>query len=161
VEKIMRHVLLSAFLVLIVNIVSCSKEDQTLDWNDSELTWLNYSDGLKELAASGKSCIFIVYADWCPTCKKYSTLFKNPAVVTALEGVILVRSNKDKEPGISKLYDIDGEYVPRTFALDKIGKIIEDLNSDNPKWWYFLPANDPDYLIQFTNMVKQHHASST
>lgn len=157
----MKHVLLSVFLLLIVNIGSCSKEDRTLDWNDSELTWLNYSDGLKELGTSGKSGIFIVYADWCPTCKKYSRLFKNPAVVKALEGVILIRSNMDKEPNISKLHDIDGEYVPRTFALDKNGDIIRDLDSDNPKWWYFLPANDPGYLIRFTNMMKQHYASST
>ncbi len=103
----MKHILFSVFLLLTVNIGSCSKEDQTPDWNDSELTWLNYSDGLKELGASGKSCIFIVYADWCPTCIKYARLFKNSAVVKALEGVVLIRSNKDKEPNISKHYDIE------------------------------------------------------
>lgn len=60
----MKHILFSVFLLLTVNIGSCSKEDQVPDWNDSELTWLNYSDGLKELGANGTSCIFIVYADW-------------------------------------------------------------------------------------------------
>lgn len=147
------------FLTLIL--CSCSEDTTPPDWNDSELNWYSYKDGLEELNNSGKNGVFIIYADWCPTCKEYSELFSDPAVVKSLDSLVLIRSNKDLEPEISELFNIDGDYVPRTFALDKRGQIIRDLNSKNPQWWYFLPSDDEDYLIEFTKLVKQHVSAET
>lgn len=101
----------------------------------------------------------IIYTDWCPACKQYSLLFKEPSVVATLDGVVLIHSNRDHEPEISKLFDIDGEYILRTFSLDKEGQIIEDLNSSNSNWWHYLPVDNPDYLIQFVNKLKNHNIS--
>ena len=65
-----------------------------------------------------------------------------------------MRSNKDLEPELSKSSDIDGQYVPRTFAMNAEGQVIQNLNSNNSKWWYFLPANNAEYLGKFARAVK-------
>jgi len=95
--------------ILLFFLYACSKQDQAINWNDSELQWNSYYDGLAELKATGNKGTFIIYADWCPTCKQYSKLFKNGAVIDALQGITLIRLNKDKQPDVSKQFDFDGE----------------------------------------------------
>ena len=127
---------------------------RTVNWNDKNLSWLGYEQGLAQMKASGKPGLFIIYADWCPTCKEYAKLFADPDVVKAMKDVVLIRVNQDKEPEISKKYGLDGEYVPRSFALSSKGEIMKDLYENRSKFQYYLPANDPAYLVQFVNGVK-------
>ena len=149
-----KQIFLSSLLIFYLS--SCSTEERTINWNDEELSWHSFDDGLKQLNASGKNGLIIIYADWCQICKQYSKLFINDSVIQALQGVTLIRANIDKEPDISDRFNIDGGYVPRTFALDKNGNIIQDLDSNNPKWSYYLPANDPEHLIRFVTSLKQY-----
>ena len=111
---------------------------------------------MEEIKATGNKGILIIYADWCPTCKQYSGLFRYSAVIDVLQGLTLIRVNMDQERALSRKYNIDGEYVPRTFALDKNGEIIGDLNSSNPKWWHYLPANDRNVIIEFAELLHEY-----
>ena len=143
-------------VLLALFFAGCSPRHPPIDWNDTALDWHSYKEGMEELRTSGGKGMLIIYADWCPTCKKYSGLFRYAAVIDALEGITLIRVNMDEQRAISRRYNIDGEYVPRTFALDEDGSIIRDLNSDNPKWWYYLPANNPDRIIEFAELLHEY-----
>lgn len=149
------------FSALIVIFSGCAVDNSPPDWNDERLNWFSYESGMAEIKSSGKNGIVILYADWCPTCKEYSGLFRESEVVEVLEDLVLIRVNIDLEPETSTIFDLDGEYVPRTFALDSSGKIIKNLNSENPQWWYFLPSDDPDYLARFAQRVKNFNPSQT
>lgn len=125
-----------------------------IDWNDKALHWVSYEQGMATLKDTEKRGILIVYADWCGTCKAYSTFFKNQEVVRALDGLVLMRANADTEPGVSEKYGHDGDYVPRTFALNANGDIIKGAYDKQDKFAYFIPADEPGDLLQFIQRVK-------
>jgi len=123
-------------------------------WNEKELHWLSYEQGMSKLKNSDKRGILIIYADCCGTCKAYSTFFKEPEVVKALDGLVLMRANIDAEPAVSKKYGEDGDYVPRTFAVNAKGDIIKGAYSRPDKFAYFIPADEPQDLLRFLARVK-------
>jgi len=123
-------VIIAAAIILPVMAIAGNPESsappnpvKAIDWNDSQINWVSYEEGLKLLKNKKQNGLLIVYANWCGACKNYSTLFKNSDVVKELKGMILIRSDKNAEPDISKQFSLDGEYVPRTFALDSNGKM--------------------------------------
>ncbi len=106
------------------------------------------------LKDGGQRGILIVYADWCGTCKAYSKFFKDPEVVKALRGLVLMRADQDTEPALSKKFGSDGDYVPRTLALDANGAILTGAYENQGKFAYFIPADEPDDLLRFLRRVK-------
>ena len=150
------YLLKLVYFILLVSLlqISCSTQSVPIDWNDKQLNWLSYEEGIQKLKSTGKRGIFIIYADWCPTCKEYSILFRKPEVVNALKDLVLIRANMDEEKAVSEMYDYDGEYVPRTFALYSDGSIISIIYSKEEEYWYFIPSDDPEFLIQFAHKVK-------
>ncbi len=152
----MKRAITFSLALLIIFLGGCSRDHPPIDWNDAALDWHSFDEGMEEIKATGSKGILIIYADWCPTCKQYSGLFRHRSVINALRGITLIRVNQDKQPAISRKYNIDGEYVPRTFALGEDGKIIRDLNSSNPKWWYFLSAKNPDSIIRFAELLHEY-----
>tara|TARA_B110000495_G_C22675185_1_gene398821 strand:+ start:132 stop:590 length:459 start_codon:yes stop_codon:yes gene_type:complete len=140
--------------------ISCSifAEDniKKLDWNDKELTWHSYEKGMAKIKESKKPGLLIFYADWCSTCKEYSGLFANKKVIKSLQNLVLIRVDSDAEEEIEKKYNFDGEYVPKTFALNNKGQVIQKFYSKEEEYAYFIPSDDPDYLSQFAQLVKIH-----
>ena len=125
-----------------------------IDWNDTQLQWLSYQEGIVKLKQTGQRGILIVYADWCGTCKAYSTLFKDPKVVSALRGLVLMRANRDTDGVTSKKFGNDGEYVPRTLALSSNGDILTQAYARNDQFAYFIPADEPVELMEFLRRIK-------
>lgn len=144
--------LLLVFVASVVPAVAAAAPK--LDWNDQALDWHDYEAGLVELQRSGANGLLIFYADWCPTCKAYSKLFSRGDVVESLAGLVLIRVDVDEHPALSAEYDLDGEYVPRTFALDSAGRIVRSLYPGRSEYVYFLPADDPQYLRDFAARLK-------
>ena len=154
--RVMKKQIAPGLALVILLLGGCQPQHPPIDWNDAALDWHSYRDGMQALKASGGKGILIVYADWCPTCKQYSGLFRYAAVIDALQGFTLIRLDMDKQPAISRRFDIDGEYVPRTFALDANGRIIRELNAGNPKWRYYLPANNRHAIIEFADALHDY-----
>jgi len=98
------------------------------------------------MRADNKGAILIVYADWCGVCKRYSEMFRDPEVVKQSKHVVLIRINQDTSP-YAKDFSFDGSYVPRTFILDKRGKVLASPFGDK-KHGFFLPPGHSDYLVK-------------
>ncbi|GAA3957047.1 thioredoxin family protein [Allohahella marinimesophila] len=148
------HRTISFLALLMLSAGLHADEVLPINWNDEQLDWHSYEAGVDEIRRTGSVGMLVLYADWCPTCKAYGKLFGEEAVVNSLVGVVLIRANVDTEIGLSSRYDIDGDYVPRTFALDSKARIIEALDPSTEQFWYFLPVSKPDYVVSFAEKLK-------
>jgi thiol-disulfide isomerase/thioredoxin len=116
------------------------------DWNAREVVWAEYGPGLAAGKSEGKPILLVLYTDWCPHCHNYSRLFHDPELVLLSRRFVMIRVERDANRDISEVYDIDGEYIPRTFFLTPTGLVLTDLVSDNDEFRYFLDEHDPTEL---------------
>lgn len=117
------------------------------DWNVREVAWMPYEAGLAAGQAAHKPIVLVFYTDWCPHCHNYSRLFHDPELVRLSQQFVMIRVERDGHRDISARYDIDGEYIPRTFFLTPTGSVLTDLTSDNDDFRYFIDEHDPTELI--------------
>jgi thiol-disulfide isomerase/thioredoxin len=121
--------------------------DAPSDWNVREVAWMPYEAGLAAGKAQHKPIVLVFYTDWCPHCHNYSRLFHDPELVRLSQEFVMIRVERDGHREISGRYDIDGEYIPRTFFLTPTGSVLTELTSDNDDFRYFLDEHDPTELI--------------
>lgn len=116
-------------------------------WNDNQIHWMPYEDGLKAAKVQGRPICLIFYTTWCPHCANYSQVFSDPAVVKKAESFVMIRLDKDKNAELSKKYSPDGEYIPRTYFLSSNGQLDETLSETRPQYKYFYSERDPASLL--------------
>ena len=56
--------------LLLISSVSLAA-DTKIKWNDGNIEWHTYEEGLDLARIDQKPAIVIFYADWCPTCQDY------------------------------------------------------------------------------------------
>jgi len=137
-------------LVSVSSVTSSVEKSGAPDWNESELRWFDYEQGLQQAKLTGKPILLLLYADWCPTCHAYRSIFYNPEIVQQAKQLILVRVNIEQRPVIDQKYQLDGEYVPRTFVLDANGKIMHSALTRKSFPRYFI---SPDDVATFMRMM--------
>jgi thiol-disulfide isomerase/thioredoxin len=128
-------------------VVGASVADAPSDWNVREVAWMPYEAGLAAGKAQQKPIVLVFYTDWCPHCHNYSRLFHAPELVRLSQQFVMIRVERDGHREISARYDVDGEYIPRTFFLTPTGSVLSELTSDNEDYLYFLDEHDPTELI--------------
>ena len=124
-----------------------------IDWNDSDVEWYNYADGIEQAKQDGKKALIIVYADWCGVCKRYSEMFRNPEVVKQAKGVILIRINQDTEKQYADKFSVDGTYIPRTYILGTEQQILSSPYKSE-KYGFFLPPGKDEFLIKLLEWLQ-------
>lgn len=142
---------LQKFVALVLLILPCLSMAE-IDWNEHEVKWYGYIDGMLEARKQKKNVVLVVYADWCSVCKKYSKMFYDKSVISNSDKVILVKLNQDKDERYLKKFSLDGQYVPRTYILDSEFKVQPSPFKSN-KYDFFLPPNNSDYLVRLFNTL--------
>ncbi len=117
------------------------------DWNDANIHWMSYDEGLAAAKKEHRPVCLIFYTTWCPHCANYSKVFSNPDVVEKSKAFVMIRLDKDKNQALSGQYKPDGEYIPRTYFLSADGKLDETLTDTHPKYQYFYSENDPTSIL--------------
>jgi len=107
------------------------------DWNDQNIRWRPYAEGLAEASKQHKPVCLIFYTTWCPHCTNYSRVFQDPALVEKSKAFVMIRVDKDQQPDVSQRYRPDGEYIPRTYFLAPDGQLDESLTESRPQYKYF------------------------
>ncbi len=116
-------------------------------WNDAQIVWRPYEEGLQEASAANKPVALVFFTSWCGHCKNYSHVFEDPNVVRRSRSYVMIRLDKDKERGLSKKHAPDGEYIPRTFILRSDGTLREDIHAKRDKFKFFFNEKDPNDLL--------------
>jgi protein-disulfide reductase (glutathione) len=121
--------------------------NKVMGWNDSQIKWLSFDDGLREAGRTGKPILAVFYAEWCPHCAEYSQLFRDPEVVDRARDLVMVRVNSDEQPDISARYAPDGEYIPRTMVLRPDGALVASIHGGQRSYRYFLDHDSSHELL--------------
>jgi len=108
--------------------------------------WNSYEQGLKLAKATGQAAIVVFHATWCPTCRRYLETFDQSAVIDQSRRFVMIRVDVDRQPEISSWYELDGKYVPRTFALRPDGEIIGAAYPPKAKHRYYFGTREADLL---------------
>lgn len=124
------------------------KLSRSLDWNEGNISWLRYDDGVARAGASGKPILAVVYADWCPHCKEFGKNFFQAEIQNLAQDYVMVLVNQDREPATSQKLSPDGTYTPRTFVLSSGGDIREDVFATPSRFRYFYDYRDPGLLLR-------------
>ena len=111
------------------------------DWNESQIQWQDYQSGMAEAVRTNKPVLLIFYADWCPTCHAYKNIFNKPRIIALAQQLIMIRVNVDQHPQLNKQYDLDGDYVPRSFALTGEGEVRQEIYAKK-RYRYFIKSSD-------------------
>lgn len=117
------------------------------DWNDANVKWMGYPEGLQAAKESNKPVCLVFYTTWCPHCTNYSKIFTDPRLVEKSKSFVMVRLDKDKNQDISAQFKPDGEYIPRTYFLSPQGQLDEGITAERPQYKYFYDESKADGLL--------------
>ncbi|MCP3982710.1 MAG: hypothetical protein GY716_25750 [bacterium] len=131
-----------------------AQETSKHDWNDAEIDWKGYEDGLAEAGKTGKPLCLVFYTEWCPHCETYSGVFHHEAIVERAKSFVMIRLNRDDHSGLSVQYAPDGDYVPRTLFFDAKGVFQPSLKEIRDNYVYFYRAANPAYLAAGMDRAK-------
>jgi protein-disulfide reductase (glutathione) len=115
----------------------------TEDWNDKQIAWQRYDDGLAEAKKTKRPICLIFYTSWCPHCANYSKVFSDPKVVEKSKSFVMIRLDADKNPELGQKYSPDGGYIPRTFFLTPDGELDASLTAGRAEYKYFYDEQSP------------------
>jgi hypothetical protein len=136
-----------AGLVLGLALLGAATARAAGDWNDKEINWQPYSDGLAAAKKDRKPICLVFYTTWCPHCGNYSGVFHDPKVVDMAKKFVMIRLDNDKEKELSQKYAPDGSYIPRTFFLSSAGQLDADIKAPRDKFQYFYDERSPDSVL--------------
>jgi thiol-disulfide isomerase/thioredoxin len=117
------------------------------DWNDTQINWQPYEQGLAEAKKQKKPVCLVFYTEWCSHCKKYSGIFHDPRVVERAKDFVMIRVDKDKNQELSRRHALDGQYIPRTYFMSSRGTIDPDIHAPRERYKYFYDEHNPASLL--------------
>lgn len=117
------------------------------NWNDENIKWMAYEDGLKAAKEQSKPICLIFYTSWCPHCANYAKVFSDPKVVEKSASFVMIRLDSDKNKDVSGKFKPDGEYIPRTFFLSSEGALDDSLSEARPQYKYFYSESEASSIL--------------
>ncbi len=114
------------------------------DWNDAGIAWRPYTEGLAEAKKDGKPICLVVFTEWCPHCKNYSSVFHDAKLVEMAKRFVMIRLDQDQNKDLLAGFGPDGQYIPRTLFLSSAGKLDEDLRAPRELYRYFYDESKAD-----------------
>ena len=151
-----------ALLLVVLMVSDCSQyrhhtastRDYPADWNLQGITWWPYGPGMLQAKKTNKPIVLIFFVDWCPHCHHYSRVFHDPRLVEAARDFVMIRVDRDLNRDISEEYDLDGDYIPRTFFLHSDGELMTDLDTGRDEYRYFLDEYEPEETLELMAKAK-------
>ncbi len=126
------------------------------DFNDAQIAWKPYEEGLALAKKEKKPILLVIHTDWCPHCRNYRGVFRDPRVVEQSKQFVMINVNQVTSPDIAKKYEVDGEYIPRTYFLSSEGVLDPGIKRDRPEYKYFYDERKPESLLSgMTDALKK------
>ena len=150
-----RHTISTALLAVCALFLFAAPTFAGGDWNDGQIGWLPYKEGLEKAKKSKKPVCLIFYTEWCPHCTNYSKVFHDPQVVAKAKDFVMIRLDADKNKELAPKYAVDGSYIPRTYFLSPVGVLDPEVHAPREQFKYFYDERSPDSLLAGMNAALQ------
>ena len=127
------------------------KQHPLQDWNETGVAWQTFDAGVRQARAEHKPVCLIFYAEWCPHCRNYGKVFRDPGIIEKSRQFVMIRVDVDEEKEIGNSFQPDGSYVPRTYFLSQGGMSDYSLTASvppAPQYKYFYDENNPVSLSE-------------
>ncbi len=134
-------------IVIFLLVLGSGLQAGEADWNDAEIDWKGYEEGLSAASESGRPVCLVFYTTWCPHCTNYAKVFGDSEVVEKSKSFVMIRLDKDKNREVSRKYSPDGEYIPRTYFLGSDGVLDATITETREKFKYFYNENKPGAIL--------------
>lgn len=118
------------------------------DWNYPEIPWRSYEDGMQEVARTNKPAVLVLQAEWCLICRNYQRLFNERDVSKHSDDYVFILADIDQQPDLQRRYDVDGDYIPRTFVLNPDGGLRFMKTGNHERQRFFVDPYQPDELVE-------------
>lgn len=115
-------------------------------WNYPEIPWRTYEAGMQEMARTNKPAVLVLQADWCLVCRNYQRLFSDPAVEKFAQDYVFILGDIEENPELQRRYNVDGDYIPRTFVLNADGGLRREASGSHERQRFFVDPYRPDEL---------------
>lgn len=123
------------------------EETEPEDWNPDQIAWRSYEDGMRLMAETGKQGVMVLQAEWCLVCRSYQKLFHEKEVERRAKDFVFILADIDRDPALQRRYDVDGDYIPRTFLLNQDGTLAKNATSRHERQRFFVDPFQPDELL--------------
>jgi hypothetical protein len=110
------------------------------DWNYPTVKWRSASVGLAKMRAEKRPGVVVVMATWCPQCKAFQALFRDPEVIELSRRFEMVLIDQEQSPERAAQFHTDADYFPRTFFTSPDGAIDPAFVTSNPSYRQFFNA---------------------
>lgn len=115
-------------------------------WNSEALSWRTYGDGLAEMQRTGKLGVLVIQGADCVLCSSYQRQFYAPEVAQYSDDYVFILADAEREPAVQQLYNLDGDYLPRTFILSPNGGLRRSATSTHSTQKFLVDPYGPDVL---------------
>ena len=116
------------------------------EWNGEVIPWRSFEDGVRRMSESGKRGVLVMQADWCLVCRSYQKLFSDQSITKHSEDYVFMIVDIENAPDIQQRYNVDGDYIPRTFLLEPDGSLALDATGGHPRQKFFVDPFRPKEL---------------
>lgn len=125
-------------------------------WGAPAIPWRSYESGLREMADTGRTGVLVLQADWCLVCRNYQKLFLEEDVQQYSEDVVFILADIDKNPELQTKFNVDGDYIPRTFLLDPDGGLAAARTGGHQQQRFFVdPFKSDELSVLLQTAVEQ------
>ncbi|HXE02394.1 MAG TPA: thioredoxin family protein [Hyphomicrobium sp.] len=143
-----RSIICAACLFLAIPLAASARTaDHAELWNGAEINWRDSRSGIYEASKTGRPVIMVFHATWCPVCKRFREVFKDPGIVAASRDFVMILVDADAEKELNGAFSSDGSYVPRTLFIDSEGNVSDKLVGSDPQYPHTIEVDKPDELL--------------
>ncbi|MEL6317737.1 MAG: thioredoxin family protein [Pseudomonadota bacterium] len=107
-------------------------------WNAPTIPWQDYDAGMEEVARTNKPAVLVLHADWCLVCRDYRELFTDERIEAYADDFVFILADIEARPDVQRRYDVDGDYIPRTFVLSPDGSLMHDATGGYTRQRFFI-----------------------
>ena len=116
------------------------------DWNNPVIPWKTYEQGMREMARTNKPAVLVLQAEWCLVCQDYQQIFADKLVEGYADEFVFILADVEKQPELQRRYDVDGDYIPRTFLLEPNGDLMHQATGGYDRQRFFVNPYDAQEL---------------
>lgn len=95
-----------------------------MNWNDAEIAWWPYEEGMAQAKKKNAPIFFIRYASWCSDCHRLQAFYTHTYFVELSKRFVMIREDVDASAPLRHELVSGHNYIPRLLFLSPQGTLL-------------------------------------